>query len=120
MRCFDFAAAHSRELVITAIGSLLLAILLFAFLMAAAGHRKGTDAITPRLTEKIPFDLFTAAVALAGFAFLAYFDDMMDRASRSYDIVLLLILAGLLLCGSATSFCASSGAPPGLCGAGGK
>ena len=98
VRCFDFAAAHSRELVITAIGSLLLAILLFAFLMAAAGHRKGTDAITPRLTEKIPFDLFTAAVALAGFAFLAYFDDMMDRASRSYDIVLLLILAGLLLC----------------------
>ena len=98
VRCFDFAAAHSRELVITAIGSLLLAILLFAFLMAAAGHRKGTDAITPRLTEKIPFDLFTAAVALAGFVFLAYFDDMMDRASRSYDIVLLLILAGLLLC----------------------
>ena len=98
VRCFDFAAAHSRELVITAIGSGLLAILLFAFLMAAAGHRKGTDAITPRLTEKIPFDLFTAAVTLAGFAFLAYFNDMMDRASRSYDIVLLLILAGLLLC----------------------
>ena len=98
VRCFDFAAAHSRELMIAAIGSGLLAILLFVFLMAAAGHRKGTDAITPRLTEKIPFDLFTAAVALAGFVFLAYFDDMMDRASRSYDIVLLLILAGLLLC----------------------
>ena len=98
VRCFDFAAAHSRELVITAIGSGLLAILLFVFLMAAAGHRKGADAITPRLTEKIPFDLFTAAVAIAGFAFLAYFDDMMDRASRSYDIVLLMILAGLLLC----------------------
>lgn len=98
VRSFDFAAAHSRELVITAIVSLLLAILLFVFLMAAAGHRKGTDAITPRLTEKIPFDLFTAAVALAGFVFLAYFDDMMDRASRSYDIVLLLILAALLLC----------------------
>lgn len=98
VRCFDFAAAHSRELVITAIGSGLLAILLFAFLMAAAGHRKGADAITPRLTEKIPFDLFTAAVALAGFAALAYFSDTMERASRSYDSVLLLILAGLLLC----------------------
>ena len=98
VRCFDFAAAHSRELVITAIGSLLLAILLFAFLMAAAGHRKGTDAITPRLTEKIPFDLFTALVALAGFAVLACFFDTMERASRSYDIVLLLLLAGLLLC----------------------
>ena len=98
VRCFDFAAAHSRELVITAIGSGLLAILLFAFLMAAAGHRKSADAITPRLTEKIPFDLFTAAVALAGFAALAYFSDTMERASRSYDSVLLLILAALLFC----------------------
>lgn len=98
VRCFDFAAAHSRELVITAISSGLLAILLFAFLMAAAGHRKDTDEITPRLTEKIPFDLFTAFVALAGFGVLAAFVDTMERASRSYDIVLLLILAGLLLC----------------------
>ena len=98
VRCFDFASAHSRELMITAICSLLLVILLFAFLMAAAGHRKGTDAITPRLTEKIPFDLFTAAVALAGFAVLAWFFDTMERASRSYDIVLLLILAALQLC----------------------
>jgi len=97
-RCFDFASAHSRGLMITAIGSLLLAILLFAFLMAAAGHRKGTDAITPGLTEKIPFDLFTAFVALAGFGVLAAFVDTMERASRSYDIVLSLILAALLLC----------------------
>ena len=98
MRSFEFASVHHRELVITAIVSLLLAILLFVFLMAAAGHRRGADVITPRLTEKIPFDLFTAAVALAGFAALAYFSDTMERASRSYDIVLLLILAGLLLC----------------------
>lgn len=97
-RSFEFASAHHRELVITAIGSLLLAILLFIFLMAAAGHRKGADAITPRLAEKIPFDLFTAAVALAGFAVLACFFDTMERASRSYDIVLLLLLAALLLC----------------------
>ena len=97
-RCFDFASARSRELIITAIGSLLLAILFFVFLMAAAGHRKDTDEITPRLTEKIPFDLFTAFVVLAGFAVLTYFFDTMERASRSYDIALLLILAALLLC----------------------
>ena len=97
-RCFDFASARSRELIITAIGSLLLAILFFVFLMAAAGHRKDTDEITPRLTEKIPFDLFTAFVVLAGFAVLTYFFDTMERASRSYDIVLSLILAALLLC----------------------
>ena len=98
VRCFDFAAAHSRELVITAIGSLLLAILLFAFLMAAAGHRKGTDAITLRLTEKIPFDLFTAAVALAGFGVLYVWIETLDVLNRSRDIVLSLAFAALLLC----------------------
>ena len=97
-RCFDFASTHSRALMITAIGSLLLAILLFAFLMAAAGHRKGTDAITPRLTEKIPFDLFTAFVALAGVGVLYVWIETLDSMNRSRDIVLSLAFAALLLC----------------------
>ena len=40
--------------------SLLLGILLFVFLMSAAGHRDETDAVTPGFVEKIPWDLFTA------------------------------------------------------------
>ncbi len=97
-RCFDYAALHSREMLEATIGSLVLAVLLFVFLMAAAGHRKGSDEITPRFTEKIPFDLFTAAVVLVECALLAYCFDTIERVARTYDIALLLTLAGLLLC----------------------
>ena len=44
----------------------LLALCCFAFLMAAAGHRSGSDEIQPGFTERLPFDVFTAAVAFIG------------------------------------------------------
>ena len=44
----------------------LLALCCFAFLMAAAGHRSGSDEIQPGLTERLPFDVFTAAAAVLG------------------------------------------------------
>ena len=44
----------------------LLALCCFAFLMAAAGHRSGSDEIQPGFTERLPFDVFTAAVAFLG------------------------------------------------------
>ena len=53
-----------------AVGSLLLGILLFIFLMCAAGHRDGTDTVTPNFVDKLPFDLFFAVIAV-GFAFPA-------------------------------------------------
>ena len=45
--------------------SLLLGVLLFFFLMRAAGHRKGTDEITESFVERIPFDILTLGVFLA-------------------------------------------------------
>lgn len=41
------------------IASLISNILIFAFLMCAAGHRKGKDEIVPNIIDKIPFDLYT-------------------------------------------------------------
>ena len=43
--------------------SLLLGVLLFIFLLRAAGHRKNTEAVTPSFVDKIPFDVFTVLVA---------------------------------------------------------
>ncbi len=42
--------------------SFLLGVLDFIFLLCAAGHRKGTEAIVPRFVEKIPFDIFTVMI----------------------------------------------------------
>lgn len=48
-----------------AIISFILAIFVFAFLIAGAGRREGTDEIRKRFTDKIPGDVYTVA---AGFA----------------------------------------------------
>ena len=98
MRCFDFAVSHGRDLIVAAVGSLVLAIALFIFLMSAAGHRKDTDEIRPRFVEKIPFDLFTAAIALAAGAALYVCIETLDSMARAYNgIELTLVAAALLL-----------------------
>ena len=97
LRGFDFAVSHSRDLVIAAVGSLLLAIALFIFLMSAAGHRKDTDEIRPRFVEKIPFDLFTAAIALAAGAALYVCIETLDSMARAYNGIELTLAAAALL-----------------------
>ena len=56
----------------------LLGVLVFIFLLCAAGHRKNTEEIVPSFVEKIPFDVFTlliiAAIALFMSPILAGFD----------------------------------------------
>ena len=42
--------------------SFLLGVLVFIFLLCAAGHRKDTEEIVPSFVEKIPFDLFTLLI----------------------------------------------------------
>ena len=45
-----------------AVGSFGLGLLLFAFLIAAAGHHKGEDAVRESFVDKIPLDLFTLLI----------------------------------------------------------
>ena len=58
--------------------SLILGVLVFIFLLCAAGHRKNTEEIVPSFVEKIPFDVFTllviAAIAIFMTPILAGFD----------------------------------------------
>ena len=54
-----------------AAGSIILALLLFVFLMSAAGHRGGTEEIRGSFLEKIPFDVFTALVVLVEVCLIA-------------------------------------------------
>lgn len=57
---------HRMELLQGTVAGLVAALLLFAFLMASAGHRNGVEGIQSGFTEKIPFDLFTAGIVCAG------------------------------------------------------
>lgn len=94
LRCFDFAAQNDRALMAAAGVSVLLALLLFIFLLRAAGHRKDTDEIKESWIEKIPFDLFTALTATAGTGVVYLFVQILDHLNR--DIPLRLSAAALL------------------------
>ena len=71
VRLYDWAYGCRYTLIGLAAASLLLAIILFIFLMCAAGHRSGSDEIVPNFSDKIPFDLFTAALGI-GIAFAVW------------------------------------------------
>ncbi len=87
-----------------ALGSLLLCVLLFVFLMCAAGHRDGGDQVLPNFSDKLPSDLFAAVVG-TGVCMSVFFGvQIMDESVgyRSPDLFFLscgalLLVAGLLL-----------------------
>lgn len=65
-RIISVCFAYSNLLLGVMVASALLALACFAFLMAAAGHRKGCEEIQPGITERLPFDVLTVLVATAG------------------------------------------------------
>jgi signal transduction histidine kinase len=76
--------------------SFLAGVLVFIFLLCAAGHRKGTERIVPGFAEKIPFDLFTfgiAALIAVSFSPLSFGWDWPEMLPV---LILALLAAGLL------------------------
>ena len=78
--------------------SLLLGVLLFVFLMSAAGHRDETDAVAATFVEKIPWDVLTAILGSGIIALLYAIGE-----AFAFDVPSLIVcaiaflLAGLLL-----------------------
>ena len=57
------------------LGSLILAIACFIFLMCSAGRRRGVEGVTPTVLTKIPFEIPTATVILVPLLLLFMFAD---------------------------------------------
>ena len=74
--------------------SFLLGVLLFLFLLRAAGHRKNTEEIVPSFVEKIPFDVFTVLVIAAIAVFLTPL-----MAGLDWPEILFALIPGILLIG---------------------
>ena len=102
LRCFDFAAGHGALLAAAAAGSFLLALILFIFLLSAAGHRRGEDGICESSADRIPFDLFTVLCIAAFFMLIGIFWWLFDSADYgaigTVPIMLRLAAAAFLLC----------------------
>ena len=78
----------------------LLALCCFAFLMAAAGHRSGRDEIQPGFTERLPFDVFTAAVAFIGVILMQLLIEFSTAGVNILKVIAFVMVfeAGVALC----------------------
>ena len=66
LRLLSICYAHRTDFIWALCGSAVLALLCFVFLMAAAGHKTGLEGVQAGFTERVPFDLFTVLIAIAG------------------------------------------------------
>lgn len=79
------------QLIVIAAVAFILCLVLFIFLLCAAGHRAGSEGIVPSFVDKIPFDLFTLLMIVAISCLWAILAEM------SYDSILLIMLACLVI-----------------------
>ena len=100
LRACELLFPWRYELIGVAVGAFVLAVLLFVFLMAAAGHRDATGAVTPCFVERIPIDLLwlgSAALACLPMQVLANFVNRRNLVGSLLIAALCLVCIGLLL-----------------------
>lgn len=92
MSLVDFAIANRYLPIITGAASLVLLVIIFIYLMCAAGCKAGAEGITPNWIDKIPFDLYLVILAVIVCVIIAL-SDVFD-----HDLLMLIYLfcAGVL------------------------
>jgi signal transduction histidine kinase len=88
----SFWYIYRYELIVTMVAAILLSIVLFVYLMAAAGHRRNSDEISARWPDRQPFDLFTFIILCIVGGLIA----ILDWASYG-DFTILKIIAYCLV-----------------------
>ena len=96
----SYCYAYRNLMLGAMIGFALLALCCFAFLMAAAGHKSGSDEIQPGLTERLPFDVFTAAVAFLGVILMQLLIEFSTAGVNILKVIAFVMVfeAGVALC----------------------
>lgn len=98
MRLAENVYGMRYDILATAVGSAVLALLLFVFLMAAAGRRAPDGEITPGFSEKLPFDVFTVIIFTICACCLAFSLEMADSAGTLLNLnVVVLTVTGVLV-----------------------
>lgn len=95
-----YCYAYRNLLLGAMIGFALLALCCFVFLMSAAGHKKGCDEIQHGITERLPFDVFTAAVAFLGVILMQLLIEFSTAGVNILKVIAFVMVfeAGVALC----------------------
>ncbi len=76
--------------------SAILSVLLFAFLMYSAGHRKGREGIVLNAADRIPFDLYAFGISVAGICSFFICSNIWNRADGIVVAIITCTLAVIL------------------------
>lgn len=97
LRLFNMAYSLRYTAIAAAVGSFLVGILLYVFLLSAAGVREGSEEIRTGFAERIPFDIFTVLI-IAGISIcVKIIDELFGNSIPVLVMSLLLLLAAGLL-----------------------
>ena len=83
-------------LIAATVSAAVITVLLFVFLMAAAGHRKGREGISLSGLDRIPLDLYAAAVFLVGLFTLYVCGSVGNYYNIAWEIMVIGVVAVLL------------------------
>lgn len=96
VRVYEQLYPHRYTLIVVGSVALLLAVLLFVFLMAAAGHHDASDEVKAGILERIPFDLLLI-ICIVGVGILI---TIIGETFNSRQIVLSFVIAAICLIGA--------------------
>ena len=96
VRAYEFLYPLRYGLIAIGAVALLLAVLLFVFLMAAAGHHDATGEVRTGLVEKLPYDLLLC-LCLAGISVMIM---IIGETFNSARLVMSLVIAAICLVGA--------------------
>lgn len=96
VRAYEFLYPLRYDLIAVGAVALLLAVLLFVFLLAAAGHHDATGEVRTGLVEKLPYDLLLC-ICLAGISVMIM---IIGETFNSAHLVMSLVIAAICLVGA--------------------
>lgn len=87
---YNLCAPYCYELIYATVASAILWVLLLAFLLCAAGHKKGEDKIVPNVQDAIPFDLYLVILGCVAACICAVIAELSYYVTLSQTVFLML------------------------------
>ncbi len=106
-RVMSLLNGYRYDLLILAVGTGLASIVLFVFLVAAAGRRTPDGTVTPTWVERVPFDIYSAVMFVAGVGCLGLIFSLAEQWRMDMALGALMGVSFVALAAVAVLWCMS-------------
>lgn len=96
-RCYEVAKALGRSPTMWVVVLGVLWLLLFGYVMVAAGHKEGVDGIAMNTLDRLPYDLYTGILLVFLLAMIAFWGNLFGNLSMNMNMTMFsLLVVGLV------------------------